>query len=718
MAAETSLPPLLSPVPDGIPERMRLLRRWAPWRAEWNAKKQKWGKIPHRASRPEHGLSNKNAAGWVTFDEAMAVYRAHPDKFAGVGYLMTGPHGVTGIDLDHCRDAATGEIADWALEIAAKVESYTEVSPSGTGLHIMVEGDTPEDWTNHDVGVEVYGGNEARFLCVTGRRLDGSVSVLRMPRAGILEDLAARYRKVKTKAEVEDLHLPDLVPVEYLPTLAEMDLPPHAVNFLTEGPDLGRDRSQQLFAAAIALAQAGLQRDEVLSILEANEHAMEIALDHRRQDYDKALRYLWKQHCQAGAARATQLRAEGFDAFDELEPAPERPPGPDMARDIAALFWPGGVIPDQAPADEPTGPSLDDFDALPDEEGSAAPADNRHVDLAPVKRARFAPMRPDEFLKRKPMQWIVRGVLPRAGLAVIYGASAAGKTFFVFDLVAAVARGIEWRGQRVTKGRGVYIAAEGAEGFRNRMQAYCEFHGVDPASLDVMVLPEAPNLMDKEQVKELVKAIQAIGRVDFVVVDTYARVMVGGNENDAKDAGIMVSHCAAIHKYTGALVILVHHSGKDASSGARGSSALRAAADVEIEVIRTREYRAAKMAKMKDGDDTGEFRFNLDIVDIGENEDGDTITSCVVKHTDGPVGGHDDRPAPKGAVEKAVLSTVQGLVDLDGDPSYNNAVEACVLQLVVEEGKRDRRRELVVRAIEKLSSTGHFVLGGGKVGLG
>lgn len=700
-------PSLLSPDLSGIPEQMRKARRWAPWRAVWNEKKQKYEKIPHRASRPEYGLSNKNATGWVTLGEAVAAYKANRNgrpvyghngeliEFAGIGYLMTGPHGVTGVDLDHCRDPFTGEIEPWAAELVAKLDTYTEISPSGTGLHAMVAGDVAEDWTNHDRGIEVYGGNEARFLCVTGRRVDGAPATLRAPREGVLDDLAARYRKAKTRAEVEDLHLPALIPLDYLPTLAELDLPPHAVNFLTEGPDVGRDRSQQLFAAAIALAQAGLQRDEVLSILEANEHAMEIALDHRRQDYDKALRYLWKQHCQAGAARAEQLRAEGFDAFDDLVLPPDE-------------------------EDEQGASAMDDFEVLPAEDG-AAPVDPRHADLAPVKaekRARFAPMRPDEFLKRKPMEWIVQGVLPRADLAVVFGASAAGKTFVVLDLVASIARGVPWRGLRTAKGRGVYIAAEGAGGFRNRMQAYCEHHGVDPGDLDVLVIPEAPSLMDKEQVKELVKAIQAVGRVDFVVVDTYARAMVGGNENDAKDAGTMIAHCAVIRRYTGAMVILVHHSGKDATSGARGSSALRAAADVEIEVIRTREYRAAKIAKMKDGDDSGEFRFNLDIVALGQDQDGDAITSCVVQHLDTPEGGTETRPEPKGALEKLIVSAVSQFIDMyEGDlPAYNDVLETCTGQLPHEDGKRDRRRERVIRALEKLEADGQIVTSGGMVG--
>lgn len=702
MMAAPALPPIIPPQPDNVPEAMRKLRRWAPWRAEWDEKKQKYTKIPHRAMKPEYGLSNKNATGWVTFEEAMAVYKANPRMFAGVGYLMTGPHGITGVDLDRCRNPETGEIAPWAAELVARLDTYTEVSPSGTGLHAMLLGDVPEDWANHEQGIEVYGGNEARFLCVTGERVPGARGHLIAPPKGYMAEVAGKYRKAPTKAEVEDLHLPDLLPVEFLPELAELDLPPHASNFLTEGPDPGTDRSRQLFATAIALSQAGLAPDEVLSILEANEHAMEVALDHRRQDYDKAVRYLWKQ-CQQGVARGQQIAEEALEAFDTLEvvdraAAPEKP----------------ATAPISAPsvASEDGVSSVDDFDVV--DEPLEAPT------AAPSRKLHFPLLSPDQFMKRKPLSWLVRGVLPRAALAVIYGASTAGKTFFTFDLVASIVRGVDWCGRRVSKGKGVYVVAEGSEGFRNRLHAYCEFHGIDPAELDIVIIPAAPALMDKAQVIELIKDLQTLGPLDFVVIDTYARAMVGGNENDAKDTSTMVSHCARIHKHTGALVILVHHSGKDPTTGARGSSVLKAAADVEIEVVRTKEYRAAKVAKMKDGDDSGEFRFTLPVLELGQNEDGDTITSCVVQYRD--VGEADTSQAPTEGLRGTpllVLETVAAALDLDDTLTFAEAVEACIAQLPEpEEGKRDRRRDVVVRALDKLVSDGRLVSEGGHLAIG
>lgn len=683
MSSAASLPPLIAPNPDTIPLQLRQAKRWAPWRAEWNPRKAKWTKIPHRANRPEHGLSNKNQTGWTTFEHAMAVYKANPDKFAGVGYLMTGRHGVTGVDLDHC--VTDGKIDDWAQEVAAKFDSYTEISPSGTGLHIMVAGDVPEDWTNHDRGIEVYGGNEARFLCVTGQQVPGSPADMRPPRDGALDHIEKRYKKARSKAEVEDLHLPDLLPAELLPDLNDLGLPPHARNFLSEGPGPG-DRSQQLFSTAIALNQAGLAPDEVLSVLEANEHAMELALEHRRQDYDKALRYLWKHSAQQGAARADEFKRLALDEFEDYEPLTESCPGVDSP--------PRSTDP------------IDDFEVL----GGAVPPANR--DFAPIKAPRFTPVSPSAFLKRKPASWIVKGIVPRAGLAVIYGASGSGKTFLTLDMTAAVVRGEPWRGAAVKKGRAVYVVAEGAAGFRNRLEAYCLFHGVDPGDFDVGVVADAPNLLAKEDVRDLLKAIIAFGKVDMVVIDTYARAMAGGNENDAKDVGQAVAHCDLIHRKTGALVVLVHHSGKDATKGARGSGALRAAADLEIEVVQTRDYRAATVTKQKDGEDGKEFAFKLAEVVIGEDEDGEPITSCVVEHKDGPA----PRPAPvlKGN-PAAVFSALQALMDLAGEVTYADALDACAAALPHEEGKRDRRRDTATVAIQALESKGLVRLENGKL---
>lgn len=686
----------LVPVPcqlENIPQELRKAKRWVAWLARWDG--DRLNKRPGRIDRPGVGLTNWAEAGWVDFDTAAAAYSANRDVFGGVGYVMSRGPGVTGIDLDHCIDRA-GVVAPWAAEIVAKLDSYTEVSPSGTGLRVFVAGEL-DDWqakTPEGVAIEVYGGRGGRFLTVTGARVAGAPPAVRAARAGVMDALKTKYYTVpRISSVVEDLHLPDVLPECMLPDLAELDLPVHARNFLDSGPT-GTDQSRQLFATAIALVQAGITREEVFGILANNEYALEIAERHWSGNADKALRYLWKHSALKGEARASDFKQLRLDDFEDVPPSPD-------------------PVDPQEPQAE-TGTVLDDFDALPEDD---APAVAR--DLSPVKVPRFTPTSPTTFLQRRPASWIVKGIVPRAGLAVIYGASGSGKTFLTLDMVAAVVRGLPWCDGATKKGRAVYVVAEGASGFRNRLEAYCEFHGVDPDHFDIGVVADAPNLLAKDDVRDLIKALVAFGKVDLIVVDTYARAMAGGNENDAKDVGQAVAHCDIIHRKTGALVVLVHHSGKDATRGARGSGALRAAADLEIEVVQTKEFRAATITKQKDGEDGREFRFKLAEVVIGEDEDGDAITSCVIEHKGGPAPGEKPaRDEPKGAVQRTVLATIQSLIELDGDPSYNTGVEACVGRIDLEPGKRDRRRELVVTAIEKLSGSGHLVLGGGQIGLG
>lgn len=693
---------------NGIPASMRGVPRWAPWRAVWNEKKKKYEKAPHRFDRPVAGLSNKSTRGWTTFDKALQAYHDNlsgtpvfdrdgkPVKFGGVGYLLTGPGvpdrpsnvfgpgDLAGVDLDHCRDPKTGVVEDWALEVIRSLDSYTEVSPSGTGLRVMVRSRVEIDIINHERGIEIYGGTQARFVTITGAHYPGSPLVVGPSPAGAMDALAAKYRRQHTAATVEDLHLPQLIPVELLPDVRDLDLPTHALNFFTDGP-VSSDRSNELINAATALAQAGIERDEVLSILEANEHAIEVALDHRRQDYDSALRFLWKHSALAAEQRAETFKRLSWDQFDPLdEPDAGIPASPEQA----------------APAAAQAADSTDDFDDLgpPEQQQQVA------ASAAPVKAPRFTPVPPAAFLKRKPGSWIIKGIVPRAGLAVIYGASGSGKTFLTLDMVGAIARGVPWRGATVQKGRVVYVVAEGASGFRNRLEAYCDFHGVDPGDFDIGVIADAPNIRAKEDVRALLEALKTFGKVDMVVIDTYARAMAGGNENDAKDVGEAIQHCDVIHRVTKGLVVLVHHSGKDATKGARGSGALRAAADLEIEVVQTREYRAATITKQKDGEDGAEYQFKLAEVVIGQDEEGDSITSCIVEHSATAAGAAERKANPEGVNEKLVFRYMEAI--MEGSIKREELIENTYEMLDHEDipGKKDRRKERVGRAIKSLVS--------------
>src|SRR5690606_7842012 len=128
-------------------------------------------------------------------------------------------------------------------------------------------------------------------------------------------------------------------------------------------------------------------------------------------------------------------------------------------------------------------------------------------------------------------------------------------------------------------------------------------------------------MLDEHEAAQLTKAVMDQGGADVVVIDTLAAAMPGGDENSGQDLGKVVDHCKFLHRQTGALVVLVHHSGKDQSRGARGWSGLRAAADAEIEVTRNGDYRVAAVTKMKDGADGATFAFKLKPVVLELDDD-------------------------------------------------------------------------------------------------
>ena len=249
----------------------------------------------------------------------------------------------------------------------------------------------------------------------------------------------------------------------------------------------------------------------------------------------------------------------------------------------------------------------------------------------------------------------VQGLLMEAGAAVIYGESNSGKTFLATDLALHVAAGIEWHGRRVEQGGVLYLALEGGQGFRNRVSAWSDRHDTLSGPVHFAAVPSQVNLLDPEADTERVIAAAAAATkhmgvlIKLIVVDMLARAMAGGNENAPDDMGALVSNMDRIREATGAMVLFIHHSGKDAAKGARGHSSLRAAIDTEIEVeAGDGEIRSATVVKQRDMKKGDVIRFTLEVVDIGENRHGEMVTTCIVQATqDAPqvrsrvkLGGH------------------------------------------------------------------------------
>jgi hypothetical protein len=245
-----------------------------------------------------------------------------------------------------------------------------------------------------------------------------------------------------------------------------------------------------------------------------------------------------------------------------------------------------------------------------------------------------------------------------------------------------------------------YVCAEGAGGFKTRLKAYALGHKVELAELPA-VISDAPNLLNPKDAAEITASIVAYGEVDVIIIDTLSATTPGGNENSGEDMGLVLSHCKFLHRKTGALVVLIHHSGKDSTRGARGWSGLRAAADAEIEVTRNGDYRAATITKMKDGGDGEALNFKLKVVPLGFDSDGEELSSCIIEHVDAAPSEPMARLKPNGKHEQAMLDMLK-IMAPSGTCDYNDLVEGYLKKMPAGESSRAQRRSRAKGALEGL----------------
>jgi hypothetical protein len=237
-----------------------------------------------------------------------------------------------------------------------------------------------------------------------------------------------------------------------------------------------------------------------------------------------------------------------------------------------------------------------------------------------------------DLLLVPPKEWLVEGMLQQGDLAVLYGPSGDGKTFVALDMALCVASGLPWHRHAVRSGSVVYLAAEGAQGLRNRVRAWAGSRlddPTDPLWRTFHCIAEAVQL--RTDLDGLIAVLTALEpKPSLIVVDTMARCIVGLEENSAKEMGEALHACGRLQQATGANVQLVHHTGKgDAKDVERGSSALRAAADSMILVRRDDGgVIHVKVTKQKEAEGGEHVALKLDHVDLGPRADGTRESSC------------------------------------------------------------------------------------------
>ena len=226
-------------------------------------------------------------------------------------------------------------------------------------------------------------------------------------------------------------------------------------------------------------------------------------------------------------------------------------------------------------------------------------------------------------------RYLVKGIVPFPGLTVIWGPPKSGKSFWTLDLAMHVALGREYRGKRVQQGAVVYCCFEGQSGISARVEAFRQrFLPEDSESVPFFLQP-APMDLIKEH-GDLITAIRELDSAPVaVVLDTLNRSLTG-SENSDEDMGAYIKATDAIREAFDCAVLVVHHCGIN-DSRPRGHTSLTGAADARLAVTRD----AAKnilvdVEFMKDGEAGQTIFSTLESIEVGVDQDGDVITSCVV----------------------------------------------------------------------------------------
>lgn len=573
LAAQFALPDPLA--------RLRQTARWVGWK--WTQRADgSWDKPPFRADYPEFHASTTNPKSWVMLDTAERSLAA--GNIDGIGYVIREDAEHVFLDLDDCRDPATGEIADWAADLVEECDSYTELTPSGGGLRII---GTHGGFLNAPIDAsyrlpcgghgEVY-FRGVRYVTMTGLHLAGTPNEARDISGPALDLLARAGRKIQppkqSKASTPEqamAPMPDVLAA--LGTIRNEDAE------YDEWIRVGL----ATFAASAGDA-AGLDAWMRWSAKSAKHH------DH------ECLR-VWNSF------HKSPPRSIGFGSLAYL------------ARSANPLWvapsWQGKPVADDAPQ---PGPSVSvAFD--PETGEILEPAKPK---AKPGRGVRLLTMGEVEALP--PVPWLIHGIVPARAMVVPYGPPKAGKTFLVLSWALHLAAGLEWFGRPVTQGPVVYVVGEGLGGFASRLLVMREAYGV-PHDAPLFIVPRAVNFNAPGEVEDLCRVItERLGGVQpvLIVIDTLARAMPGVDENSAKELGEIVAKCDDIKEQFGATIMPIHHAGKDVDKGLRGSNSLLGAVDASY-LIQKAGKGAVRMINdaQKDAEEAAPMVFDMEPVTVG-----------------------------------------------------------------------------------------------------
>ena len=245
-------------------------------------------------------------------------------------------------------------------------------------------------------------------------------------------------------------------------------------------------------------------------------------------------------------------------------------------------------------------------------------------------KRRFPLTRFDQIQLSTAPSYLVKGLIPRSGLVVIWGPPKCGKSFWAFDLAAHVALGWTYRDRKVKQGTVVYLVLEGEHGIGARVEAFRHRHLAEQTGpIPMYLLPTRLDLIEEHPILIAEIAAQTTDEPVMIVIDTLNRSLNGSESRD-EDMSAYIQAADAVREAFKCTVALIHHCGIEGTRP-RGHTSLTGACDAQIAIKRDPAGTICTTLEwMKDGPEGDEFHSRLDPVDVGVDDDGDPISSCII----------------------------------------------------------------------------------------
>lgn len=284
------------------------------------------------------------------------------------------------------------------------------------------------------------------------------------------------------------------------------------------------------------------------------------------------------------------------------------------------------------------------------------PTTDRQPTATPETVAPFEFLSVADIMAMPDIEWAIHGWFAMNQLTIIYGESGAGKTFFVLDLLARIQLELAWHGLKTRQFADyVYFCLESSGGLKQRLKAFSkENHYPYP---EMKIWPKNFNLIDEAD-----RLIASIPEGALVVIDTLSAATTGYDDSNNEDMGKAIAIGYRLIQERKATVFYVHHTGKDASKGARGGYVLKANVDNvwRLETCGSKVKIVAEKIKEGESGDHVFKAFELSVWAVGENQDGETVTSCAVREIN--EGDLPNKPKTKATPDRKIaLETLREL---------------------------------------------------------